>query len=35
MVPNSFPGVYQLSYTCKALYIGESKKKVNTRTVEH
>ena len=27
MVPNSFPGVYQLNYTCKALYIGESKKK--------
>ena len=32
---NSFPGVYQLDCTCNALYIGETKKKVITRTIEH
>ena len=31
LLPNSFPGVYQLYCTCNALYIGESKKKVVTR----
>ena len=35
LVPNTFPGVYQLDSTCNALYIGEIKKKVITRTVEH
>ena len=35
LLPNSFPGVYQLDCTCKALYIGETKKKVITRIIEH
>ena len=35
LLPNSFPGVYQLDCTCNALYIGETKKKVITRTKEH
>ena len=35
LLPNSFPGVYQLNYTCNALYIGETKKKFITRTIEH
>ena len=32
---NSFPGVYQLDCTRNPLYIGETKKKVITRTIEH
>ena len=35
LLPNSFPGVYQLDCTCNALYIGETKKKVITRNIEH
>ena len=35
LLPNSFPGVYQLDCTCNALYISETKKKVITRTIEH
>ena len=35
LLSNSFPGVYQLDCTCNALYIGETKKKVITRTIEH
>ena len=35
LLPNSFPGVYQLDCTYNALYIGETKKKVITRTTEH
>ena len=35
LLPNSFLGVYQLDFTCNALYIGETKKKVITRTIEH
>ena len=35
LLPNSFPGVYQLDCTCNALYIGKTKKKVITRTIEH
>ena len=34
LLPNSFPGIYQLDCTCNALYIGETKKKVITRTIE-
>ena len=34
LLPNSFPGVYQLDCTCNALYFGETKKKVITRTIE-
>ena len=35
LFPNSLPDVYQLDCTCNALYIGEAKKKVITRTIEH
>ena len=35
LLPNSFPGVYQLDFTYNPLYIGETKKKVITRTIEH
>ena len=35
LLPNSFPGVYQLGCTCNGLYIGETKKKAITRTTEH
>ena len=35
LLPNSFPGVYQLGCTYNALYIVETKKKVITRTIEH
>ena len=35
VLPKSFSGVYQLDCTCNALYIGETKKKVITRTIEH
>ena len=35
LLPNSFPGVYQLDCTYNALYIVETKKKVITRTIEH
>nr|XP_047132663.1 uncharacterized protein LOC124811326 [Hydra vulgaris] len=33
--PNSHPGVYQLSCTCGACYIGEILKKISTRIQEH
>ena len=35
LLPNSFLGVYQLDCTCNVLYIGKTKKKVITRTIEH
>ena len=35
LLPNSFPGVYQLDRTCNPLYIGETKKKVINITIEH
>ena len=35
LVPNSFAGVYQLDCTCNVLYIGETKRKVTTRTIKH
>ena len=34
-MPNSYPGVYTLNCSCNAEYIGETKKKVITRTIEH
>ena len=34
-IPNSDPGVYTLNCSCNAQYIGETKKKVITRTIEH
>ena len=35
LLPDSFPGVYQLDCTCNALYIGDTKNKVITKTIEH
>ena len=35
LLPNRFPGVYQLDCTCNALCIGETKQKVIPRTIEH
>ena len=35
LIPNSYPGVYTLNCSCNADYIGETKKKVITRTIEH
>ena len=35
LLPNSYPGVNALSYSYNVDYIGETKKKVMTRTVEH
>ena len=35
LLPNSFAGVYQLDCSWNALYIGETRKKVITRTIEH
>ena len=33
-LPNSYPGVYQLSCLCNNRYISESKKKILTRCIE-
>ena len=35
LLPNSYPGVYELKYTCNSAYFGETKKKILTRTIEH
>ena len=35
LIPNSFPGVYQLKCSCESIYIGETKKRVLTRCIEH
>ena len=35
VIPNSYPGVYALNCSCNTEYIGETKKKVMTRTIEH
>ena len=35
LLPNSYPGVNALSYSYNVDYIGETKKKVMTRTIEH
>ena len=35
LLPNSQPGVYQLDCSCNGKYIGESKKRVLTRCIEH
>ena len=34
-MPNSYPGVYELSCDCGGEYIGETKKRVLTRSIEH
>ena len=35
LLPNSNPGVYQLKCTCGSIYIGETKKRILTRCIEH
>lgn len=35
LLPNSHPGIYQLDCSCNGRYIGESKKKILTRCIEH
>ena len=35
LIPHSYPGVYTLNCSCNAEYIGETKKKVISRTIEH
>ena len=35
LLPNSQPGVYQLDCSCNGKHIGESKKRVLTRRIEH
>ena len=34
ILPNSYPGVYALNCSCNAEYIGETKQKVMTKTIE-
>ena len=34
-MPNSYPGVYKLSCDCGGEYIGQIKKRVLTRSIEH
>ena len=35
LLPNSYPGVYKLSYDCGGEYIRETKKRLLTRSIEH
>ena len=35
LLPNSYPGVYELKCTCNPGYFDENKKKILTRTMEH
>ena len=35
LLPNSYPGVYELKCTCNSAYFGETKRKILTRTIEH
>ena len=35
LLPNSYPGVYELKCTCNSAYFGETKKNILTRTIEH
>ena len=35
LLPNSYPGVYELSCDCRGKYIGETKKRIPTRSIEH
>ena len=34
LLPNSYPGVYELKCTCNSAYFGETKKKILTKTIE-
>ena len=35
LIPNYYQGVYTITCSCNAEYVGETKKKVITRTIEH
>ena len=35
LLPNSYPGVYELKYMCNLAYFGETKKNILARTIEH
>ena len=35
LMPNSYPGVYELKCSCGSVYNGETKKRVITRSTEH
>ena len=35
LLPNSYTDVYALNCSCNVEFIGEAKKKVMTRTIEH
>ena len=35
LIPNSYPGVYELKCSCGSVYNGETKKKVINRSIEH
>ena len=35
LLPNSYLGVYELKCMCTSAYLGETKKKILTRTIEH
>ena len=35
LLPNFYPGIYELNCSCYAEYIGEKKKYVMTRTIEY
>ena len=35
LLPNSYPGVYELKCACNSAYFGETKTNISTRTVEH
>ena len=35
LIPNSYPGVYELKCSCGSVYNGETKKKIISRSIEH
>ena len=35
LIPNSYPGVYQLKCSCGSVYNDETKKKIISRSIEH
>ena len=35
LIPNSYPGVYELKCSCGSVYNGQTKKKITSRSIEH
>ena len=35
LIPNSYPGVYELKCSCGSVYNGEAEKKIISRSIEH